>query len=253
MRNDNVTDRRSMLKTAGAAVGMGVLAAGASGCNKDKAKDPTETAAKDLKSIQLANDTYYVDGKFSEDKAKDAFIALMKYHGYPVFPGMKGESGLWVSDYGTGQYAKLGLGARMWMNNAKDRYMLMDLFLMPGQMLPEHWHLEGTEGDDKGNPAKLEGWLIRYGKSYVVGIGEPNLPPEVKIPACHDGGKTTTAHCTVATPGVFVALAEVKSKHWQWAGPEGAIITEVANVHSNSAVRHQDKACNDFFLSPPKT
>ena len=244
MENENGTNRRSMLKTAGAAVGLGMLAAGTSGCGK------VTSVFTGKSPVAFDNDTYYVDGKFSEDKAKDAYIALMEHHGYPVYPGMKGEAGLWVSDYGRGQFAKLGLGARMWMNNAKDRYMLMDLFLMPGQMLPEHWHLEGTEGDDKGNPAKLEGWLVRYGKSYIVGIGEPNLPPEVKIPACHDGGKTTTAHCTIATPGIFVPLAEVKSKHWQWAGPEGAIITEVANVHSGSAVRHQDKACNDFFLKP---
>ncbi len=234
-------NRRSMLKTAGAAVGMGALAAGAGGCGK------VTSMVTGKSEVAFDNDTYYdADGTFSEDKAKDAYIALMEYHGYPVFPDMK--KNLWVSDYNTGQFAKLGLGARMWMNNAKDRYMLMDLFLMPGQMLPEHWHLEGTEGEDKGNPAKREGWLIRYGKSYVVGIGEPNLPPEVVIPACHDGGKTETKHCVIATPGVFVPLAEVGTKHWQWGGPDGAIITEVANVHSNSAVRHQDKACNDFFL-----
>jgi len=245
MDKDNGTDRRSMLKSAGAAVGLGMLAAGTSGCGNGA------NILTGKPDIQLDNDAYYVDGTFSEDKAKDAYIALMEYHGYPVYPGMK--EGLWVSDYGTGQFAKLGLGARMWMNNAKDRYMLMDLFLMPNQMLPEHWHLEGTEGDDKGNPAKLEGWLVRYGTSYIVGIGEPNLPPEVKIPACHCGGQTETKHCVVATPGMFVPLAKVESKHWQWAGSEGAILSEVANVHSNSAVRHQDKACNDFFLNPPAT
>jgi len=32
------------------------------------------------------------------------------------------------------------------------------------------------------------------------------------------------------------------------AGPEGAIITEVANVHTDNAVRHSDRAINDNFL-----
>jgi hypothetical protein len=46
-----------------------------------------------------------------------------------------------------------------------------------------------------------------------------------------------------------VRLAEVKSRHWQFAGVEGAVITEVANVHTGSAVRHSDKKINDHFLA----
>ena len=52
----------------------------------------------------------------------------------------------------------------MFKNNEKDHYMLMDLFLKPNQMLPEHWHLAA-----ENNLAKREGWLVRYGKSHVVG------------------------------------------------------------------------------------
>jgi len=194
------------------------------------------------KSIQIDNSFYYdKDGKFNEDKAKDAYIALMKFHGYPVYKGMRKE--LWVSDYGTGQFAKLGLGARMWKNNVKDRYMLMDIYLMPNQMLPEHWHLKGED-----NPAKLEGWLIRHGLSHVVGIGEPNLSKEVVIPKCHMDGKATVEHATICGPGDWAELKEVGTRHWQYAGPEGAILTEVANVHTGSAVRHSDKALNDNFL-----
>lgn len=250
-------DRRSMLKSVGATVGLGAVAAATGGCGNGAASiqpgGGNGESIKARKPSDYKNDDFYTAGKFDEGKAKDAIIALMKFHGYPVFPEMK--ENLWVSDYNTGQFTKLGLAARMWMNNAKDRYMLMDLFLMPGQMLPEHWHLDGTEGDDAGNPAKREGWLVRHGLSYIVGIGDDNMAevaPDVVVPKCHCGGTTTTRHCVKATPGTFVALAKVESKHWQWGGPEGAIITEVANVHSNSAVRHQDKACNDFFLKPPE-
>jgi D-lyxose ketol-isomerase len=203
-----------------------------------------EPAAEKI-SLDFPNESFYdADGKFNEDAAKNAYITVMKYHGYPVFDDIKEK--LWVSDYGTGQFAKLGLGANMFQNNEEDRYMLMDLFILPGQMLPEHWHLESTK-----NPAKREGWLLRHGKSYIVGIGEDNLADfsEVIIPQCHMDGKATTNHVIPTTPGQFVKLAQVKSRHWQFAGIEGAIITEVANVHTGPSVRHSDKKINDHFLA----
>jgi D-lyxose ketol-isomerase len=186
-------------------------------------------------------DFYDKDGKFNAEKAKDACIALMKYHGYPVFAGVREK--LWVSDYGKGEFTKLGLAAVMFMNNEKDHYMLMDIYLLPGQMLPEHWHL----ATDK-NPQKIEGWLVRHGLSHIVGEGEPNLGPDVVVPQCHDGGNVTVKHEVIAKPGQFVALNRVEAHHWQLAGPEGVIMSEVANVHDNSGVRHLDKACNDNFL-----
>ncbi len=199
--------------------------------------------AKSASSIQFDNSYYYgPDGKFLPEKAKDAYIAVMKYHGYPVYPGIREK--LWVSDYNTGQFSKLGLGAVMWVNNEPDRYMLQDIYLMPGQMLPEHWHLDG----DNGNPAKREGWLITHGLSHVVGEGDDNLSKAVVIPKCHCNGTATVRHEVAATPGMFVPLNRVGAHHWQFAGPEGAIITEVANVHTNSAVRHQDPALNKAFL-----
>ncbi|MEE9602684.1 MAG: hypothetical protein V3V75_05220 [Thermoguttaceae bacterium] len=230
---DQSIDRRSMLKTAGmAGAGLAALASSASAA--------PSSAKKEL--IMFKNEDFYgADGKFDVEKGKDAIIALCKYHGYPIFPKLREQ--LWVSDYGTGQFTKLGLAACLFINNEEDRYMLMDLFLLPGQMLPEHWHLDGET-----NPAKREGWLVRWGLSHIVGIGEPNLGKDVVVPKCHMDGKATTEHETVATPGMFVPLAKVKTRHWQFAGPEGAIITEVANVHTNPAVRHSDKAINDNFL-----
>jgi len=224
--------RRSMLKATGLA-GVGMAALGSSAQAKD------DCAKK--KAIAFKNEQFYTDGKFDVEKGKDGIIALCKYHGYPIFPELR--EGLWVSDYGTGQFTKLGLAAYLFINNEKDRYMLMDLFLLPGQMLPEHWHLAGED-----NPPKREGWLVRYGLSHIVGIGEPNLSKEVVVPKCHMGGKTTTEHEVIAKPGMFVPLAKVLTRHWQFAGPEGAIITEVANVHTNPAVRHSDPAINKNFL-----
>jgi D-lyxose ketol-isomerase len=175
------------------------------------------------------------------EKGKDAVVTLCEHHGYPVFPGFRDN--LWVSDYGAGQFAKMGLAAYIFVNNEEDRYMMLDIFLLPRQMLPEHWHVASEE-----NPAKREGWLVRWGLCHIVGIGEPNLSPEVIVPKCHFGGKTTTHHEVIAGPGTFVPLAKVLTRHWQFGGPEGAIVTEVANVHTNSGVRHTDPVLNKYFL-----
>jgi D-lyxose ketol-isomerase len=221
----------------GLALAVGVVFAG---CEQKSCGCGGKKGAKT--SIAFNNaDFYDAEGKFLEDKAKDAYVTLMKYHGYSLAD--KAKENLWASDYGTGQFTKLGLAAWMFMNNEDDLYMQMDLYLLPGQMLPEHWHLKGDI-----NPAKREGWLVRHGLSHVVGEGEPNLGADVKVPKCHMDGKVTVEHETVAKPGDFVPLARVESRHWQLGGPEGAIITEVANVHTNSAVRHSDQAINDQFL-----
>jgi len=236
MNEKQTINRRALLKGAGSVAGLAAIGA-AAGAAEAAPADSKRKALIDFKNAQF----YGADGTYDVEKGKDGIIALCKYHGYPIFPGLR--ENLWVSDYATGQVTKLGLAAYSFINNVEDRYMLMDLFLLPGQMLPEHWHLEG-----EGNPAKREGWLVRWGLSHIVGIGEPNLSKDVIVPKCHWGGKVTTEHEVIATPGMFVPLAKVGTRHWQFAGKEGAIITEVANVHTNSAVRHTDPVLNKYFL-----
>ncbi len=243
MSKKQTMNRRSLLTAAGSAAGLAAVSASARGAAKEAPAGCGATGATGSKvSIKFKNSEFYgKDGKFIEDKGKEAYITVMKYHGYPVYKEMK--ENLWVSDYGIGQFTKVGLGARMWVNNEKDRYMQMDIYLLPGQMLPEHWHLKTEK-----NPAKREGWLIRYGLSHVVGEGKPNLSKEVVVPKCHMKGKVTTEHEVICGPGDFTPLNRVGARHWQFAGPEGVILTEVANVHDNSGVRHSDKVMNDFFL-----
>jgi D-lyxose ketol-isomerase len=212
----------------------------AEGCCK---KEKSEGCCK-KDSLKFNNaDFYTADGKFNEEAGKDAVLRLMKYYKYPVTE--KTRSQLWVSDYGTGHFTEVGLAAIMYANDTKDRYMLQDIFLLPNQMLPEHWH----EKPASDLPAKMEGWLVRNGLSYIVGEGEDNLAafPEIKIPASHTGG-ATVKNVVKTLPGEFVPLSKAFSHHWQFAGPRGAIITEVANVHDNGSVRHQVKSIDAHFL-----
>jgi D-lyxose ketol-isomerase len=193
------------------------------------------------------NEQFYKDGKFDAEAVKDAVLVLCRHHGYPVYPKLREQ--LWVSDYGLGKFTEVGLSCVGFANkldgeHGEFSYMLQDLFLFPHQMLPEHWHVKSD--NKKDGPQKDEGWIIRWGRSYVIGEGEPNLPAEVVVPASH--GPVTVQHCTVADPGVFVPLSKRGSHHWQFAGSEGVILSEVANYHSNACVRHENKTANDDFL-----
>jgi len=188
---------------------------------------------------------YDANGKFIEEKGKDAILALCAYHRYPIFPGLR--ENLWVFDYGLGRFTELGLACYTYVNHVAGQYsyMLSNLFLLPNQMLPEHWH---EIPEDKDCAQKDEGWAIHWGRSYVIGEGEANLPAEVVVPKCHCNGTVTVSHCTTADPGVFVPLSKVGTRHWQFGGSEGVILTEVANCHDNAAVRHTDPVCNEAFL-----
>ncbi|MDR1509076.1 MAG: hypothetical protein LBS53_05515 [Synergistaceae bacterium] len=199
-----------------------------------------------MSKLDFKSSDFYKDGKFDEAKAKEAIVELCRYHACPIFPQM--PDGIWVSDYGLGDFLKVGLAALGFVNHtgSDEMYMMQDLYLLPGQMLPEHWH---EDYDKRILPLKNEGWLIRYGKSYVVGEGEDNMEESIKIPNIHHNGTVTVKHGVWATPGMFIPLARLATRHWQIAGSEGAIMTEVANAHDNAAVRHTDRKANENFLA----
>ncbi|MCX8092015.1 MAG: hypothetical protein N3I86_13955 [Verrucomicrobiae bacterium] len=190
---------------------------------------------------RFANRHFYdAKGNFLVEKAKDAYLTLMKFHGYPIFPGLRDK--LSVSDFGTGRFLECGVGSITFCNDEKGRYMLMDIFLLPKQMLPEHWH----EATDDAAP-KLAGWLVRHGMAHVVTEGDSNLPADLIIPQCHAGGTVTAKHGVLVSPGEFVALKRQGERHWLCAGPEGAILTEVGTYHDRTGTRFLDPKINDAY------
>jgi D-lyxose ketol-isomerase len=235
--------KKKILLFAAVAVLFSACCHGKKECKKNDEKACSNTCCQKDSLVFHNADFYTADGTFNDEAAKDAIFRLMKYYNYPITGNTRSQ--LWVSDYGTGNFTEVGLAAVMYANDTKDLYMLQDMFLLPNQMLPEHWH----EKPDGKLPAKMEGWLVRNGASYIVGEGEDNLAsfPEIKIPASHTGG-VTVKNAVKTLAGEFVPLSREFSHHWQFAGDKGAIITEVANVHDNASVRHQVKAINDYFL-----
>ena len=220
-------DRRRLLKAAGSTAAMAAVAVPAVAT----LAAPPQRPAKP--TIRFPNEPFYdAEGKFLVEKAGEAFHALMQYHGYPVFDGL--VEGLWVSDYGLGRFTEVGLGAHIYMNQAEANYLMLDIFLLPDQMLPEHYHLETDDAQ-----AKMEGWLCRWGRSYVYGEGSKTEKMHAKIPQ-FERQWVTVFHETVLDPGQCVHLNRPTARHWQFAGPEGAILTEVGTYHDGTGVRHTD-------------
>ncbi len=226
MSHQQEMNRRALLKIAG----IGLVAAGAAqtaDANCGSCDAPTK------KALAFKNEDFYdKDGTFDVEKGKDAYIALMKHHGYPIFDGLRER--LWVSDYGMGTFTTLGLAAIGFLNDQESSYLGQDLYLLPGQMLPEHYHL----ATDKC-PPKMEGWHVRHGRSYTYGEGEPTKGMYARLPASQKD-IVSTFHETILDVGQSARLNRQTAKHWQFGGPEGAILTEYGTFHDNDGVRHSD-------------
>ena len=74
------------MKSVVGAVAVAMLIVGV-GC-QCPIKSMSSNAAQSITSIQFDNAWFYdKDGKFIESRGKDAYIALMKYHGYQFSRG----------------------------------------------------------------------------------------------------------------------------------------------------------------------
>lgn len=192
--------------------------------------------------MKYENADFYTEGKFDQDKAKDAYLKLMKNLGAPVVERYTKEPGfLWAVDFGQGEFASFGMGGVFWVNEYDESYFGHEIFLLPWQSIAEHRHLP-TVKDGKPVAAKCESWQVRYGSVYGFSeIGEPNLDqfPEVeakiaKIQKPH----LKSMHVEKWTAdGSVYKLAKLESWHFMMAGPEGAVVTEYASYHDNPGLR----------------
>lgn len=174
-------------------------------------------------------DFYTADGKFNVEAAKKAYYEMMESFNYPIVDRLRTED-FWAIDFGMGKFTEVGMAGIFWVNNLKDNYFGHEIYLLPGQMIPEHKHLK-TEA---AGP-KLEAWQPRHGWIYIYGEGTPTPGVEERIPASHK-------ECAVARtekklmPGEVGELAGAEQWHWMRA-PEGAIVTEYATYHDGKGLR----------------
>jgi D-lyxose ketol-isomerase len=179
-------------------------------------------------------DFYDAQGKFKAEAAKEAYLRFLEAARYPISPRLRKE--MWMSDFGLGRFTEVGSGGMFWVNNQKDNYASLEIFLLPGQMIPEHWHVPLPA---QNVPVKMESWHVRWGSTCTYGEGEPTAKLAVKIPECQQPF-VTVRHEKVLTLGEVTGLTRHEQKHWQQAGAEGAIVTESSTFHSGAAVRFND-------------
>ena len=176
----------------------------------------------------LNKDFYQADGTFDAEAAKQAYYDMFEYHGYPIPAVLKGEE-FWTIDFGIGEFTEVGMAGIFWINQVEHDYLGHEIFLLPGQMIPEHWHMKTEKVR-----AKVEGWHLRHGSVTLVSEGEPT--PGFEIPPLHKD-IAVARHATVLKPGETGYLANPEEKHWMIAGPEGAIVSEYASAHDGDGLR----------------
>jgi len=126
--------------------------------------------------IYFDNKVFYdKDGKFEKEAAKQAYVDLLKWHDYEL--GENIRDSLWVTDFGLGQFAHVGMGVVVWANDAKNNYSGVTVLLMPFQMTPEHWYVKTVEADPRPKTVHC-----RYGSVYLYGEGTPTPRVKAKVP-----------------------------------------------------------------------
>jgi len=173
---------------------------------------------------------YKSDSTFDVEAAKAAYFEMFEAFHYPIVDRLRTDD-FWAVDFGMGNFAEVGMGGIFWVNNKEHDYFGHDIYLLPGQMIPEHRHLKTEEARPK-----MEGWHTRHGFVWTYGEGEPNPGDVERIPPSHrDIAKARRA--LKLMPGEVTWLPVAEQWHSMLAGPEGAIVTEYASYHDNAALR----------------
>lgn len=222
-----------------------VLAAGAAGC---RAPDASCGCGGKVKTYRSAD--FYTDGKFDPAKANQAYFELMDRFGTPAPESFKtarmadGKTPyFWVTDFAQGDFASIGMGGVIYVNEKAEGYFNHDIFLLPFQSICEHRHLKTADRETgRTIPCKIESWLVRKGTVYGFSeTGEPNLDkfPEVKVRlAKAQLPHLKSVHVEKWTADGFARkLAGPGTWHFMMAGPEGAIVNEVATFHDGAGLR----------------
>ena len=125
-------------------------------------------------SKKYTNADFYKDGKFQQDVAMEAMKDMFAFYGVPFTELMAKD--MWVTDFGLGDFENVGMGGIFWVNDPEYGYFAHAIYLLPGQMIPEHAHVKTKF------PAKHESWMVEKGWVYnfsEVGDETPNPPKEI--------------------------------------------------------------------------
>jgi len=236
------TSRRDVLKYSVAGVAAAMATTGCAVAGGRKVVNPGNAAF------------YAKNGAFDEKPSKAAYYAMMKAFGYPISDVLKTDE-LWVCDFVQRDFEKLGMAGIFWINakgnygengakaykgdfkDADYGYLGHEIYLLPGQMLPEHRHIGGAEGYGP----KMESWHVRYGTVDFFGEyeGAGDEKPISEMPAKDRPWgygqawfKSKYVARRTAKSGKLYTLEDAESWHCQRAGASGAIVSEYATYHN---------------------
>jgi hypothetical protein len=219
----NVT-RRSMIAGTAAAAGAAIAAQwGGEAAAAEKSAAPAK-----VKTYTNA-DFYDKQGKFLVEKAREAYFDMFARFHYPISDKLRKD--MWIADFALGDFAHVGMAGIFWVNRQDYNYFGHEIYLLPGQMIPEHKHV----ATDKG-PAKMESWQPRRGMIYTFGEGEPTPGLLVKVPESQRK-LIKSQHCTPLAIDELADLNRREAWHFMVAGPEGALVTEYATFHDGDGLR----------------
>lgn len=178
-------------------------------------------------SKKFTNADFYKDGKFQQDVAIEAMKDMFAFYGVPFTELMAKD--MWVTDFGLGDFENVGMGGIFWINDPEYGYFAHAIYLLPGQMIPEHAHVKTAF------PAKHESWLVEKGWVYNFSEVGEETPDAPAIPATH--GAIKSKNFVVQKVGDVLRLKKLETFHFMMAGPEGAVVSEYACYHDNAGLR----------------
>lgn len=209
--------RRSMILGSAAAVAgeLGAKAAASDGACKV--------------TTYKSADFYDASGNFVEATAREAYYDMFRRFGYPISDRLKEE--MWILDFGLGDFARVGMAGIFWLNRQDYNYFGHEIYLLPGQMIPEHKHLETAKGG-----AKMESWQPRHGMIYTFGEGDPTPEYLDKIPPSQRD-LVKSRCCKPLQIDEVGDLNRLTAWHFMVGGPEGALVTEYGTFHDMDGLR----------------
>jgi D-lyxose ketol-isomerase len=244
-----------MFKT-GVFSGILLVFAGMAGCANTKCCPALQPEAKQgAQSTGRGGQDMYKDGKLDIEAVKQAYFEMFDAFKYPVPEILKTEA-FWVADFVQGDILSLGMGGVFWINESgtygthgsgayagefgdqKFGYLGHEIFLLPGQTLPEHRHIGGSEGFGP----KMEAWQVRYGSVTFYGEyrGEGTEVPLADLSEDarpwgygEDWFRSKYGVVRDAASGKPYVLKAPESWHGMRAGKHGAIVTEYATYHNH--------------------
>jgi len=175
-------------------------------------------------------DFYTPDGKFNVKAAKQAYFEMMEFYHYPIPAKLQGED-FWAKDFNLGLFMESGMAGIFWITDPKYNISGHEMFLLPNQSVPEHYHVA-----TKDSAPKLEAWHVRHGWVYIYSKGEPTPGVEARIPSTHRDC-TFARHEIIVRPGEVARLSNPTERHWMRGGSDGAIVTEYATHHDHDGLR----------------